>query len=128
MASPTSIRHSARSGFRPVLFNRGRVYPVKGDTDRAIADYDEAIRLDPGLPFRVEQPRHRLPGKGEHDRAIADYNEAIRLDPKFAIALDNRGTLFAKKDYDHAIADYTEAIRLKPDYAAALFGAVLSNG
>jgi len=27
--------------------NRGMVYHDKGDLDRAIADYDEAIRLDP---------------------------------------------------------------------------------
>jgi Flp pilus assembly protein TadD len=43
-----------------VAFNdRGVAYDHKGDHDRAITDYTEAIRLDPGL-FVSE------PGAGEH--------------------------------------------------------------
>jgi tetratricopeptide (TPR) repeat protein len=65
---------------------RGLAYQRKDDLDRAIADYGEAIRLDPeyaeayygrGLTYR---------NKGDLERAIADYSEAIRLDPKLAAA------------------------------------------
>jgi TIR domain/Tetratricopeptide repeat len=50
---------------------------------------------------------------GNYDRAIADFNEAIRLNPSYALALGNRGLVYAKKDsYDRAIADFDEAIRL----------------
>ena len=33
-----------------ITYNRGNAYRVKGDYDHAIADYDEAIRLDPKDP------------------------------------------------------------------------------
>src|SRR5262249_50503096 len=86
-------------------YNRGVEYDNKGELDRAIDDYTEAIRLDPrdadyfaarGIAWRA---------KGELDRAIADYTEAIRLDPKFARAFNNRGNLWRDKgEIDRAIA------------------------
>ena len=65
------------------FFDRGNAYSDKGDNDRAIADYSEAIRLDPKHSPRPTQRRGlAYRDKGDYDRAIADYNEAIRLDPK----------------------------------------------
>jgi len=43
--------------------NRRWAYSDKGDPDRAIADCDEAIALDPNLP-NVQQPRQRGPREG----------------------------------------------------------------
>src|SRR6478609_5042777 len=62
--------------------NRGFVYWRKGDTDRAIADYTEAIRLDPKFAVAYANRGLAHSDKGDTRRAIADYNEAIRLDPK----------------------------------------------
>jgi tetratricopeptide (TPR) repeat protein len=59
--------------------NRGNVYAMQGDYDRAIADYDEAIRLDPALASAWHNRGNAYARKGDADRAIADYNEAIRL-------------------------------------------------
>ena len=98
-----------------------RVWRDKGDLDRAIADFNEAIRLDPDpKDARAYNNRgHAWRNKGDLDRAIADYSEAIRLDPKFARAYYNRGFAWRDKgDLDRAIADYTEAIRLDPKNAA----------
>ena len=58
------------------------LYGDKGDYDRAIADYDEAIRLDPRYAVAYYNRGVAYCDKGDYDRAIADYNEAIRLDPK----------------------------------------------
>jgi lipoprotein NlpI len=94
------------------------VYEGKGDLDRAIADYSEAIRLDPEFvsALRNRGDVYRL--KGEFDRAIEDYSGAIRLDPKYVVAFVGRGDAYRKKgDYDHAIPDYTEVIRLDPENA-----------
>ena len=58
-------RPSTRSEVRVGLQQpRQRLRRAKGDHDRAIADYDEAIRLDPKLRHRLQQPRHRLPRQG----------------------------------------------------------------
>jgi lipoprotein NlpI len=105
--------------------NRGLAYRDKGELDRAIDDFNEAIRINPlpastthvnvfsnrGLAYR---------DNGELDRAIADFNEAIRLDPEFAVAFNSRGFTYDRKgERDRAIADYTEAIRLVPRFAVA---------
>src|SRR5215471_15249090 len=105
-------RKGERFRYRPP-FPRARL------SDRAIADYHEAIRLDlkyadayygRGLTYR---------NKGDLERAIADYSEAIRLDPKLAAAYNNRGTAYRDQhDLDRAIADFNEAIRLAPEVEA----------
>jgi ABC-type multidrug transport system ATPase subunit len=92
------------------------------DYDGAIAQYTEALGLQPdnaeahfnrGIAYRH---------KGDNDRAIADYTEAIRLEPDDAEAYYNRGIAHDdRKEYDAATADYTEAVRLKPDYAEAYY-------
>src|SRR5580704_15845876 len=74
-----------------IYANRGTEYKNKGDLDRAIADYSEAIRLDPEHVKAYNNRGITWAAKGELDRAIADYSEAIRLDPKYVDAYDNRG-------------------------------------
>src|SRR6516165_1397499 len=61
-------------------YNRGLAYQEKGDNDRAIADYDQAIRLDPKYAFAYNGRGNAYKAKGDNDRAIADYDQAIRLD------------------------------------------------
>jgi tetratricopeptide (TPR) repeat protein len=41
----------ARSQIRLAYNNRGSAYHDKGNTNRAITDYNEAIRLDPKFAF-----------------------------------------------------------------------------
>ena len=89
----------------------------KKDYEKAIADYSEAIRLDPTYVLAFNNRGAPGHDKTDYDKAIADFSEAIRLDPKDAVAYDNRGIAwYDKKDYDRAIADYNEAIRLDPKY------------
>jgi tetratricopeptide (TPR) repeat protein len=99
--------------------NRCWAYNDKGESDRALADCNEAIRLDPKYAAADNNRGNAYRAKGDLDRAIADYNEAIRLDPKFALAYNNRGNAYWDKgDLDRAIADYN-AIRLDSKYALA---------
>jgi tetratricopeptide (TPR) repeat protein len=92
-------------------------------SDRAIADYSEAIRLDPKYVNAYYARAFVYHAKGDYDRAITDFNEALRLDPKYALAYYNRGLAYHDKgDYDRAIADYNEAIRLDPRDGDSLFG------
>ncbi|KAA6463006.1 tetratricopeptide repeat protein [Acidobacteria bacterium AB60] len=101
--------------------NRGAAYFDKHDFDRAIQDYNEAIRLNPKLATSFYGRGDSYDHKGDFDRAIQDQSEAIRLDPKFAYAYDARGRAHRNKgDFDQAIEDYSEAIRLNPNYALAL--------
>ena len=59
-------------------------YGKKGNFDKEIEDYNEAIHLDPNeaMIYFNRADAHRM--KGETDKAIADYTEAIRLNPQYA--------------------------------------------
>src|SRR5438552_956098 len=64
---------------------------ASGEYDKAIADYDEVIRLDPKDVFAYIYRGCAYERQGDYDKAIADYDEAIRLDPKGAKAYEIRG-------------------------------------
>jgi tetratricopeptide (TPR) repeat protein len=99
---------------------RAIAWRSKRDSDRAIGDLNEAIRLDPRYALAYDNRGNAWYAKRDFDRAIADYGEAIRLNPQYALAYFDRGNAWrAKRDHDRAIADYGEAIRLNPQYAAA---------
>jgi tetratricopeptide (TPR) repeat protein len=101
-------------------YNRGNAWSRKGDYDRAIADFNEAIRLDPQDASAYYNRGNAWSKKGEHDRAIADFTEAIRFDARKAEAYYNRGLAWSRKgDNDRAIADYNDAIQADPKYALA---------
>jgi Flp pilus assembly protein TadD len=98
----------------------GNAWTRKGDYDRAIAYFDEAIRADPKYSYPYNGRGLAWARKGEYDRALADYDQAIRLQPKNAIPWNNRATLWTiKGEYDHAIADATEAIRIDSKFLIA---------
>jgi Flp pilus assembly protein TadD len=86
------------------------------DLDGTIADYSEAIKLDPDYAMAYYNRAVVRSRKGDLDGTIADLNEAIRLKPEYAAAFCNRGWHRREKgDLDGAIADLNEAIRLDPE-------------
>ncbi len=111
------------------FYDRGLDWLKKMDYDKAIADFDEALRLDPSYVEAYFDRGNAWYKKQDYDKAIADFSEAFRLDPNKVFrdkagnvrcgefcALSNRGFAWlAKQDYDKAIADFSEAIRLDPD-------------
>ncbi|MBR0777503.1 tetratricopeptide repeat protein [Bradyrhizobium diazoefficiens] len=103
--------------------NRGFAWHNKGDDDRALADYNQAIRLNPAYGPPHDNRGNIYLVRGDPDRALAEYNEAIRLDPKSAWPYANRANVLRNTgDNDRAIADFNEAIRLNPKMAFAFNG------
>ena len=93
-----------------------------GDVDRAIADFDEAIRRNPQDDHAFNQRGLTWSFNGDNDRAIADYSEAIRLNPQLGSAFKNRAIAWSEKgENDRAIADFDEAIRLNPQEAVHFY-------
>ena len=65
---------------------------------RALADYNEAIRLDPELAWVYVNRGYFRRDRREWDQALADFDEAIRLDPRNAYAHYSRAVvLFATR-------------------------------
>jgi tetratricopeptide (TPR) repeat protein len=88
--------------------------------DRAIADFTQAIRIDPDYAKAYYERGVAHLRKTDYDRSIVDFNQVIRLDPDYALAYNDRGLAYDNKgDPDRAIADYNQVIRLDPDYALA---------
>jgi tetratricopeptide (TPR) repeat protein len=99
---------------------RGRLWFRRGKPHLALADLNEALRIDPTTAETWCNRGSSWSAVGEFDRAIADYNEAINLDPTAVCHFLNRGnSWYDKKEFDLAIADYAQAIHLDPNYAAA---------
>ena len=110
--------HRRDGGGAAEAFQRGVSAYEKDDLDTSIADFTEAIRLDPEFAEAYCGRGISYRNKGEYDKAIADYTEAIRLDPKLADAYCSRGIAYEQKgEIDSAIGDYMEAIRLNPKNA-----------
>ena len=111
------------------FLNRGNAYQTRSNLADAIADYGEAIRLNPqfALAFNNRGVAHRL--QGNLKRAVADLDEAIRLEPLFSLAMYNRGLAhLVSGDVGRAIADYDEAIRLAPQYRDGFYETRCNGG
>jgi tetratricopeptide (TPR) repeat protein len=121
-ASPVGGETSGAKNDAEAYYKRGNTYAEKGDYDKAIFDFTEAIRLKPNYAEAYDLRGRAYVFKGDYDIAISDFNEAIRLKPKYTSAYLGRGMAYQdKKDYDRAISDYTQAIRLDPKYTSAYF-------
>jgi tetratricopeptide (TPR) repeat protein len=70
---------------------RGIAYGNKGDYDRAIADLDQVIRLNPKNTYAYTDRGLAYGEKSNYDRAIADFDQAIRLNPEATKAYIVRG-------------------------------------
>jgi tetratricopeptide (TPR) repeat protein len=98
----------------------GDLYLSQQRWDGAIAEYEQAGRLDPENAWRHNRLGFTLAWKGgRDDQAIAHFREAIRIDANngwshyfLAIALENKGRL------DEAVDEFGEAARLLPEKRA----------
>ena len=112
-----------KSNLALIYIARGNGYDDGGEIDRAIADYDESIRLNPGNSaayfnrgFVYSKSKDRL------ELAVRDFTKAIGLNPGDASAFQSRGITFGKLgQWDRAITDYNQALRLRPDNASSFY-------
>lgn len=95
---------------------RAAASEAKKDFDRAIADYTQAIAIDPTEVDYLNGRAGAYEAKNDMNRAMADYDKAIQLNPKSVYAYNNRGATFQRKgDFARASADYGEVTKLQPN-------------
>jgi Flp pilus assembly protein TadD len=93
----------------------------KNDHDGKIADYSEAIHLNPTYLSALHKRAWEYWKTSNLNGAISDYTEIIHLDPSDYNAFNNRSFAYsAKGDFDSTLADCNESIRLNPNFAPAL--------
>jgi tetratricopeptide (TPR) repeat protein len=75
------------------LIARAAAYDRSDQIDRAIGDYDAALRLDPTLADVFNARGELWRRKGDRPRALADFGAAIKLDSQHAAARANYKSL-----------------------------------
>src|SRR5690348_6558659 len=123
LAACTRLLRSRRfnnAALSSIHTSRGLAFRLKNDYERAISDYNEAIRLNPknAIAYNNRGVAQRI--RNIYDPAIADLSQAIRLSPGNATSYKERGMAYRQKnELDRAIADLNQSIRLNPTDAGA---------
>lgn len=119
------LKMASISGLSIVYCARGLARQTKGDLGNAIADFDQAIALNPERASAYFNRGIARQDQGDLDATIADFNQAIVLIPDGldkATVFKNRGNArYYQGDLDAAIYDYTKAITHNPTYAIAYY-------
>jgi tetratricopeptide (TPR) repeat protein len=85
------------------LIARALVYGRQDRVDRAIADYDAALLLDPTLADAFSARGELWHRKGDRPRALADFAAALKLNPDHAIARSNYKSLAWELEMEGAL-------------------------
>lgn len=84
---------AARSDRINALIARASIFIIRGEADRAIADYDVALQLDPTLANILNARGELYRKKGDRPKALADFAAALRFNPDHVSARSNYHTL-----------------------------------
>lgn len=112
------IGNADRDHLPGLIAARGVAFHRRGDHRRAVAEYTEAIRLNPRDSYSHFNRGLIYEHMGDVEQAIADYSRAVRLRPEDSAAHLQRGLIFLDMNrLDDAVADFTRAHELKPNDA-----------
>ncbi len=121
--SVTLFRHTlAVTENNPLAHNNlGAALLKQGQTDAAIRQFQDAIRLAPEGANPHYNLGVALSIQGHTEAAITQFQEAVRLEPGSAATHYNLGVaLGTEGQTEAAITQFQEAIRLQPAYPEAL--------
>ncbi|MGO9468581.1 MAG: tetratricopeptide repeat protein [Isosphaeraceae bacterium] len=92
---------------------RGLARFEKTDCDHALADLNEALRLDPKNVAALITRAVLGLTKNRSDQALADANQAVELDPRNAFGDEQRAMIHASvKNDEAALRDFERALEL----------------
>jgi tetratricopeptide (TPR) repeat protein len=81
------------------------------DHNGAIADFDEAIKLDPGYALAWMNRGRARQARGDYERALADFADATRLNPKAPEGYADQAWLLATCPFEK-LRNGKEAVKL----------------
>jgi tetratricopeptide (TPR) repeat protein len=104
------------------LFRRAMAEHGLGLTDRALADFDKAIGLDPKNHMAYLGRGTLIATRARnYRRAIGDFDRTLQLEPRNITALIARGDAYSQLgEFGPALADLDRAVALEPRHAHPL--------
>ena len=101
--------------------DRGIEYKNKGDNTDAMADFNQAIQIDPQYAIAFNSRCNiYYTAMNNPDAAIADCTKAIQLNSQYAEAYFNLGFIYAENNQiDLAMTNLNKALQIDPSYALA---------
>jgi tetratricopeptide (TPR) repeat protein len=88
----------------------------KAGYNKAIADYTQAIKLNPNFAPAYKDRGTAYSFSGDYDKALADFNQALRLNPNDPTVYQGRGNIYSfQGDDTRALADYNRSINVSPN-------------
>jgi len=98
----------------------------QGHTDEAIANYREALKIDPnasGLHFELAEMLNSSDAAGSREEAKKEYQAALALNPQDEKSECKLGDLAALRGDQNAAAEhYGRALKLQPNDSEAMIG------
>ena len=103
------------------LLSRADVYRELGEKQKALADADHALKLQPGWPIAVRDRARLLAEDDRLDEAVGQLEELARREPKDVNTLLQLALFYSvQKNSAKAIETYTGALALDPQNWQAL--------
>jgi len=103
-----------------IYSNRGTVDASDGQFNKAVANYNRAVKLNPNFADAYNNRGISYRNLGRLKQAIADYTKAIELKPNYTEAYNNRGVACEKLgQLERSICDYDKSIEINPKFAEA---------
>jgi len=112
----------------PALARRAKMHSARHDYSDALADYSQAIRLQPKNAVLWSDRGYVCLRQHDYERAIQNESVAIGLDPTLARAYFFRGAAYGQlRDSRNAGSDINAALRLDPSLDSYLTTKVTGN-
>ena len=105
----------ASPGWPRLYFVRGIIYDQRNDYNRALSDYNAAVKLNPAFKEAYNNRGYLHYEAKDYGKAVEDFNRASELAPWDYWVYFNRGLAFAGLGkYKEAVADFSGQY-LNPD-------------
>lgn len=102
------------------FFAHGHLLERQGNLEKAVAQYEEALRIQPDFVTAINRLGITLNKLGRNAEATQRFERAVALAPSAPFLFNNLGfSLYLEGRYDEAEAALRRAVELKPDFTRA---------
>jgi serine/threonine protein kinase/Flp pilus assembly protein TadD len=104
------------------IYNLGVHYHFKGAYDKAIAEFNKVLELDPNFGPAHNMLGYAYSGMDDFSKAVEHFKKYAALNPNEANPLDSLAEgYFWMGELDDATASYKAVMEIKPDFDSAHF-------